>query len=328
MQVIKLQCPNCKADLSVDSSRERLYCEYCGQEILLNDDVARSEHTENINITYRQVDEALIKEAEVELKKLEQSATSNREKVHIKNKHEQNSRGCCIALLVVPFLLILIITVIGYIRNSVDNALENSIKKHYSSQISQINEICEKHDASISDTSFGINVSSIDVSVNTCEKKKIDALQKELVSTIDVMIDHSLSVNFKRSEQNTIRKVKIEENGMVDVKNDYTNIISDKQMNLITKEYRNALKDICKKNNAALKENEIKKDVLNLVFLVDYKTKNKIERLQSDIVDAFDGLTEIQRKILFTGKYSTIREVDVYESGVVIIDSDYTSDDD
>lgn len=63
---IELTCPKCGAHLSVESSREILFCEYCGTKILLND-----ENT----FTIRKIDEAKIRQAEadqlVQLKKLE-----------------------------------------------------------------------------------------------------------------------------------------------------------------------------------------------------------------------------------------------------------------
>ena len=63
---IELTCPKCGAHLSVEPSREILFCEYCGTKILLND-----ENT----FTIRKIDEAKIKQAEadqlVQLKKLE-----------------------------------------------------------------------------------------------------------------------------------------------------------------------------------------------------------------------------------------------------------------
>lgn len=38
MNVIKLVCPNCKANLELDDSREFGFCQYCGAKILLEKD--------------------------------------------------------------------------------------------------------------------------------------------------------------------------------------------------------------------------------------------------------------------------------------------------
>ena len=60
-------CPNCGANLSVDENRDTFFCEYCGTQI-----------QKNTNMTYvkiehenRTVDEARLKEIELENKKLE-----------------------------------------------------------------------------------------------------------------------------------------------------------------------------------------------------------------------------------------------------------------
>lgn len=67
IKTISLKCPECNASLSVDEELKQCFCQYCGAKILIDD--GSTTHT------YRQVDEARIKEAEVkqllELKKLE-----------------------------------------------------------------------------------------------------------------------------------------------------------------------------------------------------------------------------------------------------------------
>lgn len=61
-----VECPSCGAHLSVEEGREKIFCEYCGTQIIVTNE---NEHT------YRQVDEAAIKRAETErmvrLKELE-----------------------------------------------------------------------------------------------------------------------------------------------------------------------------------------------------------------------------------------------------------------
>ena len=71
MKLISIKCPYCNADLTIDRNRKSLFCEYCGGKIIIDDEVDRTEHTENINITHRQIDEARLKEAEVRLKEAE-----------------------------------------------------------------------------------------------------------------------------------------------------------------------------------------------------------------------------------------------------------------
>ena len=66
--LIEVKCPNCNAQLKIGSDRQMFFCEYCGAQVFLDDGVARTEHTENINInnTYKHIDEARVREIELE----------------------------------------------------------------------------------------------------------------------------------------------------------------------------------------------------------------------------------------------------------------------
>lgn len=67
MKLISLKCPECKVDLNIEEGRKICYCQYCGTKILIDDNSSTR--------TYRKIDEARIKEAEVDkairLKELE-----------------------------------------------------------------------------------------------------------------------------------------------------------------------------------------------------------------------------------------------------------------
>lgn len=66
IKFISVRCPECGANLTIEEGREKIFCSYCGAQIIMAND---NEHI------YRHIDEAKIKEAEmrqtVELKKLE-----------------------------------------------------------------------------------------------------------------------------------------------------------------------------------------------------------------------------------------------------------------
>lgn len=61
-----VKCPECGANLPIEEGRERMFCSYCGAQIIMTNE---NEHT------YRHVDEAEVKRAETEqlihLKELE-----------------------------------------------------------------------------------------------------------------------------------------------------------------------------------------------------------------------------------------------------------------
>lgn len=57
MKVISLKCPECNANISVEGERKYCFCQYCGTKIMFDD--GSTTHT------YRKVDEARIREADV-----------------------------------------------------------------------------------------------------------------------------------------------------------------------------------------------------------------------------------------------------------------------
>lgn len=67
MKMISLKCPECGANISIEERHKQCFCQYCGAKIILDDG--------NTTHTYHKVDEARIKEAEVDklirLKELE-----------------------------------------------------------------------------------------------------------------------------------------------------------------------------------------------------------------------------------------------------------------
>ena len=72
IQFVSVKCPQCGADLSIESNRQQAFCTYCGTKVIV--------HNENEHI-YRNIDEARIKESETErlirLKELELEEKEN-----------------------------------------------------------------------------------------------------------------------------------------------------------------------------------------------------------------------------------------------------------
>lgn len=57
VKMVSVKCPECNASLSIEEERKQCFCQYCGTKIIIDD--GSTTHT------YRKVDEARIKEAEV-----------------------------------------------------------------------------------------------------------------------------------------------------------------------------------------------------------------------------------------------------------------------
>ena len=69
VKMIALKCPECGSKLQIEDGHKECFCQYCGHKILLDDGSVETTYT------YRKVDEARLKEAEVDklirLKELE-----------------------------------------------------------------------------------------------------------------------------------------------------------------------------------------------------------------------------------------------------------------
>lgn len=101
MKVVSLTCPGCGANLSIENGRKECFCQYCGMKIMLDDE----------SITYRTVDEARIKEAEVRMHEID---------LWEKRRTEWKKNLMLGVKITIPITVILILfTVIGYM-NGID----------------------------------------------------------------------------------------------------------------------------------------------------------------------------------------------------------------
>ena len=97
MRLVKMTCPNCGAELELDSERTQAFCTYCGNKLYIDD--------ESIKITNRIIDEARLKEAEVRLKELEYQHEREIREETIRKEQKKAFR-----LSVIVFLSLLAIT--------------------------------------------------------------------------------------------------------------------------------------------------------------------------------------------------------------------------
>lgn len=103
MKVQALKCPECNASLSIDREIKHCFCQYCGTKIILDD--GSTAHT------YRKVDEARIKEAEV----LAQIRLKELEMEEKKRAIEENAKVTKIKLSIILGIVGILLTVIGFI---------------------------------------------------------------------------------------------------------------------------------------------------------------------------------------------------------------------
>lgn len=109
MKIISLKCPECGADIDIEEGHKQCFCKYCGTKILI-DDGRSTTHT------YHKVDEARLKEAEVdELIRLKELEIEKEERQY----HRRVVKYKVIALI--------ILGIVGTISFVIDNGAEGRV---------------------------------------------------------------------------------------------------------------------------------------------------------------------------------------------------------
>lgn len=101
MKVYKLSCENCNGftEIKVENGQKFMFCPYCGQKYMINDDKVYVE----INRTERKIDEARIREAEVREKiRLKELELEEKER-EIKRKGSKRAYLVALGILVCGF---------------------------------------------------------------------------------------------------------------------------------------------------------------------------------------------------------------------------------
>ena len=95
MKAYEIKCPECGASLEIDGDRDKVFCSYCGTQILLDDEIERKE------ITHRYVDEAEIvkSNASVELERM-RLEHERKEKERTDKVRRNVIIGCSIAFVI------------------------------------------------------------------------------------------------------------------------------------------------------------------------------------------------------------------------------------
>jgi hypothetical protein len=119
MRLKSLHCPECNAQIKYEAGSQIMFCQYCGAQLHVDDEVRKTEHRNyNYNYNYN-YDEAKIREADVKLLKLESE-----------ERRVQSDNKLTIKLFVGMFAMALICLLISGILSYV----EDSKQKHQEAQ--------------------------------------------------------------------------------------------------------------------------------------------------------------------------------------------------
>ena len=292
MKLITLNCPRCGADLNVEAGRKYIFCEYCGQKIYIDDEVQRSEHTENINYTYRNIDEAKIREADARIKEAE---LQERKDLRKEKRIAAKKKGRRFFLLII-LLLVLFVILRGKIGGIKEDFYVRSIGK-------SVKRVCDNHNAVIDEIDVFSNNINVDIVAASSLKEDIDTIQNEIADAINVPKDYEVCLSFEHPEHTRVRRTTINEYGKVDVRSDTTNSISEedasKKVETIKKELSNKLAD----TPCSLKYVTYEGDVIYIALNSKTREREKID-------DVIKTIMEIQK---------TLGEPDI---SILIYDSD------
>ena len=103
MRLKSIRCPECNAQIKLDENTPALFCQYCGSQLQIDDEVRRSEHR-NYNYNYN-YDEARIREADVKM--------YNAENAERRARKQEKSTGKLVVG-VILFWVILLIFALAY----------------------------------------------------------------------------------------------------------------------------------------------------------------------------------------------------------------------
>jgi len=99
MKIFDIKCPGCGATMEAEEGHKFMFCKYCGEKVMLDNEATRIEIEETLNVN----DNARIKEADV---------TENIAKMSLSAGSEAKNRSQLLAILFVLWALIIIVGII------------------------------------------------------------------------------------------------------------------------------------------------------------------------------------------------------------------------
>lgn len=110
MKLVSLKCPECKADLSVEPGRKQCFCQYCGTKIMIDNE-------EQVQ-TYKTIDEARIREAELQSELRLKQLEIEKMKLEQEQKKQMLNRSLKIKVSIILGAIGMISVLVGYFSKS------------------------------------------------------------------------------------------------------------------------------------------------------------------------------------------------------------------
>lgn len=313
MKIVSLKCPGCGADINVDYDRKIVFCEYCGKKIFIDDEIKRTEHTENINVTYRKIDEAKLREADVRIKEAEirerRELRRDQKRITKKKRH----RFVILAILI----LIAFGTVKGYIASQMNEAYAKKIGK-------QVKEVCDDCNISVDRVRVSGSRIYIDILAASSQKDDIDAAQKAVIEAVTVKDGYKLEVSFDYPENHTVREISVNEYGKVDIDRDYTNTLSPDEITKLVTTYEENLPEVLEETGFSLYKVTYEADTVNIDLKSETREKKEADNVIMLIKEVTSHWESQNIQICFEDKDREIlRETKITKAGKIETTDDY-----
>ncbi len=300
-----MRCPACNAQLNVDKGRQFIYCQYCGQQIFLDDEVRRTESTINKNVTIRKIDEAKLREAE-----LKEQELYRKEKKSIAKKKRRR----------IILLIIAALVVFGMVKGRFEDLRE----KAYSDKVEKhVLAACKDNDATLDRVSVSYRYIYVDVRAAGSQRELVDRLQHDIVDDFPMKDEYTLSLSIYYPEHDRIREISMNEYGQVDIKWDDTNSLSEEETAEIVESVKKALPGILKDTPLALKEVSYKGDAAIIELESDTMEKATIDEILTDIQAAVEELGCPDMELFVTSDEIDTLVSEEIRNGRISVRSDY-----
>lgn len=344
IKIKPVKCPVCGAPITNQSGAPQIFCSYCGQRLVIDDGVKRSEHT------YRKIDEARIREAEArikvaEAKERQEALRAKQEEIRAKQEAARARREAAGAVwdvlsLVVPRLLpLLFVPILFFSCRAMYRALEKSNEEWKLERAkeeaeeeereqkiaAQILPICKNNGATIEHIYASTDSVSFTILASNGSRESIDTLQDEIVNSLVLDEGMNASISIDYPEYHTLRWFEIDEYGQVKIRDDSTNSISEEECKKLLEEYEESLKPILADYKAELLSDKYEGDVLKLEIKSSTSKKKKIDNLIKDIMNMNRSLKSLQMEIWFRKESGdTLCMVDIDLDNSINITNDHT----
>lgn len=217
----------------------------------------------------------------------------------------------------------------GQVKVETDNT--NSISDEDSKEIIdeyevKLKPVFDEYGLELLSSEYEGDVLKLTIQSSTLEKEKIDNFVNDTADLNKSLKSLSMDIYIKTEEGNTLRSTEISSDQSINTESDYTNELSDEDVNDIIDDYLPALSKACKKHDANITEISIRKDTLHVDIAAGYEWENKIKELEESVNEVITDKKRINARFDVSDKDSigTTKEWTIDTDGIIDVKSDYT----